>query len=305
MTDALSPPPAWFPGIFPDEGVTRENSSSSSSKEGFSTSSIITVILVLSSAFFVSIILYLLLRYLSRRCSERLHSDDVVLPPVDSDRRFSSRRVSPEDLSLIDSLPLFTFGSVRGRNSSSEGDCAVCLSKFEPHDQLRLLPICCHAFHARCIDTWLASNQTCPLCRSPIFATEADFMKAILASTNAGDSFRIELGSVSRRRSASESGEARRSYAGAQSNQLAPEPPGPSTAAEVASGRSWLKDYVDRLSSTASLSISSRALSFRSSGRFFTGSSRRNETASVGEWDLEANRVGEEISEMFRWFSGI
>lgn len=167
-------------------------------------------------------------------------------------------------------------------------------------------------------------------------------MKAILASTNAGDSFRIELGSVSRRRSASESGEARRSYsvgsfdyivdhesevtvasthrrggsessaaekdkddAGAQSNQLAPEPPGPSTAAEVAAGRSWLKDYVDRLSSTASLSISSRALSFRSSGRFFTGSSRRNETASVGDWDLEANRVGEEISEMFRWFSGI
>ncbi|CBI16714.3 unnamed protein product, partial [Vitis vinifera] len=203
MTDALSPPPAWFPGIFPDE-----------------------------------------------------------------------------DLSLIDSLPLFTFGSVRGRNSSSEGDCAVCLSKFEPHDQLRLLPICCHAFHARCIDTWLASNQTCPLCRSPIFATEADFMKAILAGETIDD-------------------------AGAQSNQLAPEPPGPSTAAEVASGRSWLKDYVDRLSSTASLSISSRALSFRSSGRFFTGSSRRNETASVGEWDLEANRVGEEISEMFRWFSGI
>ncbi|KAJ9680465.1 hypothetical protein PVL29_019715 [Vitis rotundifolia] len=343
MTDALSPPPAWLPRILPDEGViTRENSSSSSSKDGFSTSSIVTVILVLSSAFFVSITLYLLLRYLSRRCSERLHSDDVVPPPVDSDRRFSSRRVSPEDLSLIDSLPLFTFGSVRGRNSSSAGDCAVCLSKFEPHDQLRLLPICCHAFHARCIDTWLASNQTCPLCRSPIYATEADFMKAILASTNAGDSFRIELGSVSRRRSASDSGEARRSYsvgsfdyvvdhesevtvasnhrrggsessaaekdkddAGAQSNQLAPEPPGPSTAAEVASGRSWLKDYVDRLSSTASLSISSRALSFRSSGRFFTGSSRRNETASVGDWDLEANRVGEEISEMFRWFSGI
>ena len=61
-----------------------------------------------------------------------------------------------------------------------------------------------------------------------------------------------------------------------------------STAVEVASGRSWLKDYVDRLSSTASLSISSRALSLRSSGRFFTGSSRRDETVSVGDWDLKA-----------------
>ena len=39
MTDALSPPPAWFPKILPDESITRERSSSSSSNEGFNTSS--------------------------------------------------------------------------------------------------------------------------------------------------------------------------------------------------------------------------------------------------------------------------
>lgn len=63
--------------------------------------------------------------------------------------------------------------------------------------------------------------------------------------------------------------------------------------------RSWLKDYVDRLSR----GVSSRAMSFRSSGRFFTGSSRRSE--EMAAVDLEANQAGEEISELFRWISGV
>ncbi|THG07884.1 E3 ubiquitin-protein ligase ATL4-like [Camellia sinensis] len=76
-------------------------------------------------------------------------------------------------------------------------------------------------------------------------------------------------------------------------------PPGENLASEVA-GRSWLRDYVDGLAS-----ISSPTLSFRSSGRFFTGSSHRSNTVvAVGE-ELEANRIGEEISELFRWFSGV
>lgn len=75
----------------------------------------------------------------------------------------------------------------------------------------------------------------------------------------------------------------------------------PILAAEVAAGRSWLGDYMDRLSST----LSSRTLSFRSSRRFFSGSSRRSEVAGVADWDLEASRVGEEISELFRWASGV
>lgn len=44
-------------------------------------------------------------------------------------------------------------------------DCAVCLCEFEAEDKLRLLPKCSHAFHVECIDTWLLSHSTCPLCR--------------------------------------------------------------------------------------------------------------------------------------------
>lgn len=58
--------------------------------------------------------------------------------------------------------------------------------------------------------------------------------------------------------------------------------------------RSWLRDYVDRLS---------HGISFKTSGRFFTGSSRGSEELTVV--DLEANHAGEEISEIFRWISGV
>lgn len=48
-------------------------------------------------------------------------------------------------------------------------DCSVCLTQFEDGDALRLLPKCGHAFHATCIDRWLTSHSTCPLCRAGIF----------------------------------------------------------------------------------------------------------------------------------------
>ncbi|GJN29437.1 hypothetical protein PR202_gb17663 [Eleusine coracana subsp. coracana] len=39
-------------------------------------------------------------------------------------------------------------------------------------DKLRLLPTCGHAFHVPCIDAWLLSHSTCPLCRGSILAAE-------------------------------------------------------------------------------------------------------------------------------------
>lgn len=52
-------------------------------------------------------------------------------------------------------------------------------------------------------------------------------------------------------------------------------------------------DYVDSLS---------KMMSFRSSGRFFNGSSRRNHiVVGVGDFDIEANINGFRESEMFMW----
>lgn len=320
-------------------------------------SSILIIILILSITLLVSVSLCFLLRVLNRRCLSHLSpsrttATTTTITALSSSNRHSgnnNHRVSPETLepSIADSLPLFSFSSIKRRSSSSPaisgGDCAVCLSKFEPDDLLRLLPLCCHAFHAHCIDTWVNSNQSCPLCRSPILISESDLAKAISdVEARGGDSFRLEIGSISRREhpapnSASSlstsaasfgAGEHRSSYSVGSFDYVVEEESevtinqshrrsmskesggggGPTLseqqilAAEVAAARgSWLREYVDRLSA----SLSSRTASFRGSGRFFTGSSRRSEIAGVGDYDLEANRVGEEISELFRWFSGV
>ncbi|OMP05812.1 Zinc finger, RING-type [Corchorus olitorius] len=50
-------------------------------------------------------------------------------------------------------------------------DCSVCLSEFQEDENLRLLPKCNHAFHVPCIDTWLKSHSSCPLCRAYIGST--------------------------------------------------------------------------------------------------------------------------------------
>ncbi|KAK9058241.1 hypothetical protein SSX86_023081 [Deinandra increscens subsp. villosa] len=159
---------------------------SPSSSSTSTSSSIIIVIIVIASAIIVSASIYLLLRFLSRRCNRSsVGSLRSTFSPADdavSDRRNQSEdrhHVICFDGNKIESLPLFTFSSLTGNIAGV--DCAVCLSRFEAVDQLRLLPLCCHAFHAECIDAWLKSNQTCPLCRSTVNPTEDDVLKKILS----------------------------------------------------------------------------------------------------------------------------
>ncbi|KAK4367474.1 hypothetical protein RND71_011266 [Anisodus tanguticus] len=73
------------------------------------------------------------------------------------------------DQAFIDALPVFMYKEVVGVGPKEPFDCAVCLCEFSEKDKLRLLPTCSHAFHINCIDTWLLSNSTCPLCRGTLF----------------------------------------------------------------------------------------------------------------------------------------
>ncbi|KAF5829675.1 hypothetical protein DUNSADRAFT_15674, partial [Dunaliella salina] len=47
----------------------------------------------------------------------------------------------------------------------STDSCAVCLELFEVGQAVRVLPSCGHIFHSTCVDPWLSSSATCPLCR--------------------------------------------------------------------------------------------------------------------------------------------
>ncbi|RWW74116.1 hypothetical protein BHE74_00017959 [Ensete ventricosum] len=72
--------------------------------------------------------------------------------------------LSPE---VFETFPTLVYSEVMGLQlGKGVLKCAVCLSEFEDDDALRLLPRCNHAFHPDCIDTWLTSHVTCPVCRS-------------------------------------------------------------------------------------------------------------------------------------------
>lgn len=48
------------------------------------------------------------------------------------------------------------------------GECPVCLSMYTDGEEVRQLKVCKHMFHVACIDMWLSSHPSCPVCRSSI-----------------------------------------------------------------------------------------------------------------------------------------
>ncbi|XP_040989614.1 RING-H2 finger protein ATL29-like [Juglans microcarpa x Juglans regia] len=70
------------------------------------------------------------------------------------------------DPSLIQSFPTIVYSSVKDFRKEKYGlECAICLVEFEDDSLLRLLTVCYHVFHQECIDLWLESHKTCPVCR--------------------------------------------------------------------------------------------------------------------------------------------
>ncbi|KAG5409039.1 hypothetical protein IGI04_005358 [Brassica rapa subsp. trilocularis] len=71
------------------------------------------------------------------------------------------------DASVISSIPLFVYEDADEKEEKDE-ECVIRLGLWEVGDFGRKLRICGHGFHVECIDMWLSSHSTCPLCRSPV-----------------------------------------------------------------------------------------------------------------------------------------
>jgi hypothetical protein len=90
------------------------------------------------------------------------------------DQMWSPNAMGLEE-ALIGRIPTCTFGAELQQQPQQLGlmntqgctnmGCSVCLSEYQEGDTLRILPKCNHSFHLLCIDTWLHSHSTCPLCR--------------------------------------------------------------------------------------------------------------------------------------------
>uniref|UniRef100_A0ACD5ZK00 Uncharacterized protein n=1 Tax=Avena sativa TaxID=4498 RepID=A0ACD5ZK00_AVESA len=90
----------------------------------------------------------------------------------------SGARDKGVDPELLRSLPVTVYRAAAAPRGSAAAEdvgleCAVCLSELEDGEEARFLPRCGHGFHARCVDTWLASHSTCPLCRVTVAKPDA------------------------------------------------------------------------------------------------------------------------------------
>ncbi|KFK36405.1 hypothetical protein AALP_AA4G119900 [Arabis alpina] len=115
-----------------------------------------------------------------RRSSSPFYTRPSVFRSTDADAEARVVRISRTtarglDAEIIESFPTFVYSEVKTvRIGKGGAECAVCLCEFEDDETLRLMPPCCHVFHADCVDVWLSDHSTCPLCRADLVLKEGE-----------------------------------------------------------------------------------------------------------------------------------
>lgn len=75
----------------------------------------------------------------------------------------------------IQRCPTFDFSQMKDLSlGNGAEECAVCLVEFEDSDTVKMLPLCQHVFHQNCIDQWLPSRLTCPICRQKLISDDTE-----------------------------------------------------------------------------------------------------------------------------------
>lgn len=169
------PPPFSLPSSPPYVATFHRDSNPPASSGTKISPAVLFIIVILAVLFFISGLLHLLVRFLTKHPSSSASSPQSNRYPELSTSDALQRQLqqlfhlhdSGLDQAFIDALPVFQYRDIVGLKEPF--DCSVCLCEFSEKDKLRLLPTCSHAFHINCIDTWLLSNSTCPLCRGTLF----------------------------------------------------------------------------------------------------------------------------------------
>ncbi|KAI3508826.1 hypothetical protein L1887_23844 [Cichorium endivia] len=149
--------------IAAEDGILSPPISSPGAKPSTTINPTMAIILVcLLSAFFMVCVVSTYFRHYTER-QLRLAGSTMNLSETGSMRSVGHGL----DPGVIATFPRFLYSSVKGiKIGHTVLECAVCLNEFQDHETLRLLPKCSHVFHQDCIDTWLASHVTCPVCRA-------------------------------------------------------------------------------------------------------------------------------------------
>jgi E3 ubiquitin-protein ligase EL5 len=120
--------------------------------------------ILITSTIFALAVIFGLVIYFIQYC---INNSIRTLPSGSGVLAASRARDKGVDPELLRSLPITVYRAAAPKGSAAEDrvECAVCLSELKDGEVARFLPPCGHGFHARCVDKWLASHSTCPLCR--------------------------------------------------------------------------------------------------------------------------------------------
>ncbi|KAI5670461.1 hypothetical protein M9H77_10825 [Catharanthus roseus] len=119
--------------------------------------------------FFVVVLLCVILLvtmvYLYARWVCRFGPPNSVGSIVHAPPRQSTTRPGGLDPSSIGNLPIVLHRDLVNPN---EGECSICLGIFQDGDKVKVLPDCGHCYHCECVDKWLRTQSSCPLCRASL-----------------------------------------------------------------------------------------------------------------------------------------
>ncbi|CAL0317849.1 unnamed protein product [Lupinus luteus] len=137
-------------------------------------SSVFSVLAIVVILFFISAFLSLFSRHCAGGRTRTLSRINLALHTGNNGTgsRSESRGLKQE---IIDTFPTFLYSNVKRLKIGKETlACAVCLNEFQDDETLRLIPNCNHVFHPSCIDVWLSSHSTCPVCRANLVPRSED-----------------------------------------------------------------------------------------------------------------------------------
>lgn len=113
-----------------------------------------------------------ILEYLSENPPSRYHTDDLLMPKLNTLLRF------------IDDCNCANKGVLTVRiDQSARGEkCTICLDDFVVGQEASKVP-CKHMFHCKCIKTWLEVHNSCPVCR---FELPGEVLRCTTGDANSG-----------------------------------------------------------------------------------------------------------------------
>lgn len=134
--------------------------------KNFSPSMAVIIVVLVAALFFMGFFsIYI------RHCNES-SAGNSVRQALSMRRRAAARGL---DASVLETFPTFSYAEVKDHKIGKGAlECAVCLNEFEDDETLRLIPKCDHVFHPECIDAWLESHVTCPVCRADLSLQPGD-----------------------------------------------------------------------------------------------------------------------------------